>query len=377
MRQATARRGRRSRGTRRSSSPASELGDRARQASRWSPDNATGSLHGAARRRGRSGAARQHLVVRAVRATRACARRIAARSAGAHGSALRFRRARYVIVASAPTSSRPGARRSRYARGFAAMRARPRREARSSRSSRGSRSPARTPTSGSRSGPAARWRWRSAWRDVILVRGPRGRDPARAPLATLVAAYTPESGERADRRARRHACARLARAFATQRPSLAVAGGIAAQSEQSVALLAAVNLLNYVAGNVGRDRALRSRARTSTRSRSFSRRPAPDRDAMGQGAGRARWSCTARTPRTRSRRGRGSRPAIDKVPFKVALATVDRRDRPIAATWCCRSRIRSSRWRDAETGARRRTAIVQPGDAAAADVRRRARRATR
>jgi anaerobic selenocysteine-containing dehydrogenase/Fe-S-cluster-containing dehydrogenase component len=38
--------------------------------------------------------------------------------------------------------------------------------------------------------------------------------------------------------------------FAAARPGLAVAGGIATQSEQSVALLAAVNLLNWVAGNV-------------------------------------------------------------------------------------------------------------------------------
>jgi molybdopterin-containing oxidoreductase family iron-sulfur binding subunit len=44
----------------------------------------------------------------------------------------------------------------------------------------------------------------------------------------------------------------LAGAFVKARPSLAVAGGVAAQSEQAVALVAAVNLLNYVAGNLGR-----------------------------------------------------------------------------------------------------------------------------
>jgi molybdopterin-containing oxidoreductase family iron-sulfur binding subunit len=43
----------------------------------------------------------------------------------------------------------------------------------------------------------------------------------------------------------------LARRFAANRPSLAVAGGVAAQSEQAVATIAAVNLLNHVAGNVG------------------------------------------------------------------------------------------------------------------------------
>jgi len=43
----------------------------------------------------------------------------------------------------------------------------------------------------------------------------------------------------------------MARRFAKMRPSLAVAGGIASQSEHSVALIAASNLLNYVAGNLG------------------------------------------------------------------------------------------------------------------------------
>jgi molybdopterin-containing oxidoreductase family iron-sulfur binding subunit len=45
--------------------------------------------------------------------------------------------------------------------------------------------------------------------------------------------------------------AAMARRFAGGRPSLAVAGGVASQSEHSVALIAAVNLLNYVAGNLG------------------------------------------------------------------------------------------------------------------------------
>jgi anaerobic selenocysteine-containing dehydrogenase/Fe-S-cluster-containing dehydrogenase component len=43
----------------------------------------------------------------------------------------------------------------------------------------------------------------------------------------------------------------LARRFARSSPSLALAGGVAAQSEQAVAMVSAVNLLNYVAGNVG------------------------------------------------------------------------------------------------------------------------------
>ena len=55
-----------------------------------------------------------------------------------------------------------------------------------------------------------------------------------------------------------------------------MAGGIAAQSEQSVALIAAVNLLNYAAGNVGEtvrfDRTLDFDARGLVQ-----RRAAPDR----------------------------------------------------------------------------------------------------
>ncbi len=44
---------------------------------------------------------------------------------------------------------------------------------------------------------------------------------------------------------------RLAQKFANAKPGLAVAGGIASQSEHAVAMIAAVNLLNHVAGNVG------------------------------------------------------------------------------------------------------------------------------
>ena len=47
------------------------------------------------------------------------------------------------------------------------------------------------------------------------------------------------------------AITRLARDFASARPSLAVAGGIGSQHRAAVELCAAVNLLNYIAGNVG------------------------------------------------------------------------------------------------------------------------------
>ncbi len=82
---------------------------------------------------------------------------------------------------------------------------------------------------------------------VILTEGLGAGDKS---LGEAVAAYTPEAVEQqSDVPA--ELVQRLARRFAASRPSLAVAGGIASQSEQSVALIAAVNLLNQVAGNVG------------------------------------------------------------------------------------------------------------------------------
>ena len=47
---------------------------------------------------------------------------------------------------------------------------------------------------------------------------------------------------------------RLAREFVSHGPSLALGGGIAASSRQETASLIAVNLLNYIAGNIGKDR---------------------------------------------------------------------------------------------------------------------------
>ena len=83
---------------------------------------------------------------------------------------------------------------------------------------------------------------------VILA---EGLSPNASPATRdAVAAFAPEAAS-AQCDVPVETIQRLARRFARMRPSLAVAGGIAAQSEQSVALLAAVNLLNWVAGNVG------------------------------------------------------------------------------------------------------------------------------
>jgi molybdopterin-containing oxidoreductase family iron-sulfur binding subunit len=73
---------------------------------------------------------------------------------------------------------------------------------------------------------------------------------APAALRSALSAYTPamaaeESGVPAER------IERIAREFAAASPSLAVAGGVGAQHAGAVELCAAVNLLNYAAGNVG------------------------------------------------------------------------------------------------------------------------------
>ncbi|HEY8256756.1 MAG TPA: molybdopterin-dependent oxidoreductase [Gemmatimonadales bacterium] len=80
-----------------------------------------------------------------------------------------------------------------------------------------------------------------------VVAGERGGAGA---LASVLAAHTPaaaakETGIPAER------IERIAREFAAAQPSLAVAGGIGAQHAGATELCAAVNILNYVAGNVG------------------------------------------------------------------------------------------------------------------------------
>ena len=136
-------------------------------------------------------------------------------------------------------------------------------------------------------------------------------------LLDLVAAYTPESvAEQTDIPA--DTVRRLARAFVARRPSLAVAGGIASQSEQSVALLSAVNLLNHVAGNIGEtvrfDRNLNFDAVGSFADvqRLIG--------AMGEGQ-LAAMVVHGANPVYAVPAWAGFAAAMDKVPFKVALAT--------------------------------------------------------
>jgi molybdopterin-containing oxidoreductase family iron-sulfur binding subunit len=89
-----------------------------------------------------------------------------------------------------------------------------------------------------------------AMAQVILAEGLGPAVSERASLLETLSAFKPEAVEKATDVPAAD-IAEMARRFATTRPGLAVAGGIASQSEHSVALVAAVNLLNYVGGNVG------------------------------------------------------------------------------------------------------------------------------
>ncbi|HET6837399.1 MAG TPA: molybdopterin-dependent oxidoreductase [Gemmatimonadales bacterium] len=80
-----------------------------------------------------------------------------------------------------------------------------------------------------------------------LVLGERGGEAA---LRNGLASYTPELAAR-ETGLPAATIQRLAREFAAARPSLAVAGGVGNQNAGAVELCAAVNLLNYAAGNVG------------------------------------------------------------------------------------------------------------------------------
>src|SRR5690606_31131667 len=71
------------------------------------------------------------------------------------------------------------------------------------------------------------------------------------PFASLIGEWTPDAAERASGVSAARITA-VAREFAAASPGLAVAGGIAAQGDNALALAVAVAVLNSVAGNVGR-----------------------------------------------------------------------------------------------------------------------------
>jgi molybdopterin-containing oxidoreductase family iron-sulfur binding subunit len=88
-----------------------------------------------------------------------------------------------------------------------------------------------------------------AMANIILTE--RSGNPADANgLRSTLAGYTAESAQEASG-VGADVIRRVAREFASAKPSLAVAGGIGSQHRGAVTLCAAVNLLNYIAGNVG------------------------------------------------------------------------------------------------------------------------------
>jgi molybdopterin-containing oxidoreductase family iron-sulfur binding subunit len=151
---------------------------------------------------------------------------------------------------------------------------------------------------------------------VILAEG-LGPAADRAALAAAVAAFTPEAvAQQTDVPA--ESIRRLARMFAKQSPSLAIAGGISAQGPQATALVAAVNLLNHAAGNVGRTMRF-ERAQEFDGLASFAEF-AEQVAAMAAGQVGA-LVVHGSNPVHVSPAWLGVADAMAKVPFKVALAT--------------------------------------------------------
>ena len=86
---------------------------------------------------------------------------------------------------------------------------------------------------------------------VIVAEGLGGAASERAALKSALAAWTPEVVSQ-QTEVPAETVTRLARLFTRFDASLAVAGGISTQGSHGTALVAAVNVLNHVAGNVGR-----------------------------------------------------------------------------------------------------------------------------
>lgn len=151
---------------------------------------------------------------------------------------------------------------------------------------------------------------------VILAEG-LGPAADRAALSAAVRAFAPDAVA-AQTDVPAETIQRLARRFAKQSPSLAIAGGIAAQGSQATALVAAVHLLNHAAGNVGRTLKF-ERALDYSGLASFAQL-AELATAMGAGGVGALVVHGANpvhaTPAWTDFAG-----AMAKVPFKVALAT--------------------------------------------------------
>jgi anaerobic selenocysteine-containing dehydrogenase/Fe-S-cluster-containing dehydrogenase component len=113
------------------------------------------------------------------------------------------------------------------------------------------------------------------------------------------------------------AITRLAREFAAARPSLAVAGGIGSQHRGAVELCAAVNLLNYIAGNVGETVRFGARLQTGD---GYAELQALQQ-AMDRGEIQVLIIHDA-NPVYALPRNSGFAAALAKVPYKVSTATL-------------------------------------------------------
>jgi anaerobic selenocysteine-containing dehydrogenase len=129
---------------------------------------------------------------------------------------------------------------------------------------------------------------------------------------------------------------KLAREFAAARPSLAVAGGVGAQHASATEVCAAVNVLNFVAGNVGE-----------------TVRFGADLPMADGQAGVARLAQAIDGGEVAVLLVHGANPVYTqpkasafadrfrKVAYKVAIGFTSTRPRR-TATWCCPSGTRSS-----------------------------------
>ncbi len=152
---------------------------------------------------------------------------------------------------------------------------------------------------------------------VIVNEGLGSAAAERAALKAALAAWTPESvSEQTEVPA--ESITRLARLFTKHAPSLALAGGISTQGTHGTALVAAVNVLNHVAGNHGRtvkfDRML-DVAGLATFAQF-----ADELKAMAAG-GVDVLVVHGANPVYSTPAWAGAADAFAKVPFKVALAT--------------------------------------------------------
>jgi anaerobic selenocysteine-containing dehydrogenase/Fe-S-cluster-containing dehydrogenase component len=151
---------------------------------------------------------------------------------------------------------------------------------------------------------------------VILAENLGPGVPEKGALAAAVAAWTPEAAEQASD-VKADDIRRLARLFTRQAPGLALAGGISTQGPRAGELAAAVNLLNYAAGAVGRTVMFDRVSTTSTAT--F----AEMRETIAKMAGGAFDVVVVlgANPAYALPKWAGFAEAFAKVPYKVALAT--------------------------------------------------------